>query len=87
MPWFPKGQSTPITNMVCQLNELLGGTYFTVSITTEGGIFLYSLNLTNFGVAKRKYGYMVFDGALPYGEMFSYLQGLLLGYRAAKNKR
>lgn len=86
MAWFPKEQSNAITNMVCQLNDLLGGTYFTAIITADG-VNLYSLNLTNYGISKRKYGYLATDLPLPYGEMFAYLNGILLGIRAAKSKK
>lgn len=87
MPWYPKEQSNPITNLVSELNGCLGGIYFTASIVPQAGECLYTLNLTNFAVRKKKYGYMAIDGAITYEAMLNYLQGILLGYRAAKMKK
>ena len=86
MAWFPKEQSNPITNMVCQLNDLLGGVYFTVSLHANG-VCRYSLNLTNYGVNQKKFGYIATDEPIQFGEMFAYLNGLLLGIKAAKRKK
>lgn len=87
MAWFPKEQSNPITNLVCELNGCLGGTYFTVSIIPQAGVCLYTLNLTNYGVSQKKYSYMLIDGAITHEAMLKYLQGILAGYRAAKTKK
>lgn len=83
MSWYPKEQSNPITNMVCELNGYLGGYYFTTMIESGNGVCLYRLNLTNFGASKKKYGFLVPDGALTYEAMYNYLCGLLSGYKAA----
>ncbi len=87
MVWYPKQQSNPITNLVSELNGLLGGIYFTAMIVPQAGVCLYKLNLTNFGLSQNKYGYMVIDEAITYEAMLNYLQGILLGYRAAKTKK
>lgn len=87
MAWFPKEQSNPISNLVGELNGYLGGLYFTVAITPQAGVCLYTLNLTNFGLAQRKYGYMAIDEPIAYEAMLNYLQGIILGYRAAKMKK
>ena len=87
MAWFPKKQSNPITNLVGELNGCLGGIYFTTSIVPQAGVCLYTLNLTNLGLAQHKYGYIAIDGAITYEAMLNYLQGVLVGYRAAKMKK
>ena len=87
MAWYPKKQSNPITNMVGELNGYLGGIYFTASIIPQAGVCLYTLNLTNFGLSQRKYGYIATDEAITYEAMHNYLQGILVGYRAAKTKK
>lgn len=87
MAWFPKEQSNPITNLVSELNRYLGGIYFTTSIIPQAGVCLYTLNLTNFAISQKKYGYMAIDGAITYEAMLNYLQGILVGYRAAKMKK
>lgn len=87
MAWFPKEQSNPISNLVGELNGCLGGICFTASIVPQAGVCLYTLNLTNFGLAQRKYGYIAIDEAITYEAMLNYLQGILVGYRAAKMKK
>lgn len=85
MPWYPKEQSNPITNLVSEINGCLGGVYFTSIMFSHAGVYLYSLNLTNFGVSQKKYGYMATDEPITYEAMLNYLTGILMGYRAAKS--
>ena len=84
--WFPKEQSNPITNMVCELNNYLGGKYFTVMLESGSSGCLYSLCLTNYGASRKKYRYLATQSPMYYEVMFNYLQGILLGYRAAHTK-
>lgn len=84
MTYFPKKQSTIITNMVAELNHILQGNYFIVSFQESK----YSLNLTQFGINSKKYLYMVTheDYGLSYKQMISYMQGILVGLRAGLEK-
>ena len=84
MTYFPKEQSNPITNMVAELNHLLKGQYFTVVITESVNEVKYNLNLTQFGLKSKKYLYIAtHDGfGLNYKQMVSYMQGILVGFRA-----
>lgn len=87
MVWFPKEQSNPITNLVSEINRCLGGVYFTALIKPQGGVYLYTLSLTNFGLSQHKYGYMAINEPITYEAMLNYLQGFLLGYRACLTKK
>lgn len=81
--YFPKEQSNPISNMVAELNDKLGGSYFTVSFDGK----LYTLNPTKLSVSLRKFNYVSIDGGLTYSDMFQYLSGILIGLRLAYDKK
>lgn len=80
--YFPKEQSNPISNMVAELNSQLGGQYFTVSFDGK----YYTLNPTNLAVSSKKFSYISIDGGLKYSDIFQYLNGILIGFRAALEK-
>lgn len=69
--------------MVAELNSQLGGLYFTVAIDGR----TYTLNPTNLAVTTNKFNYISIDGGITYSDMFHYLNGILIGIRAAKAKR
>jgi hypothetical protein len=74
---FPKKQSTPLTNMLAELNKQLGGTYFTIGTNGKG----YTLNPTNLEVSERKYNYVSIDGYITFSDMYNYLSGILIGLK------
>lgn len=77
--YFPKEQSNPITNMVAQLNSILGGQYF--SILFDGRH--YQLNPTKLALKEKKYQY-VSARKLTYSDMFHYLSGIFIGLKVAE---
>lgn len=87
MAWYPKEQSNFITNLVSELNGCLGGIYFTAMMEAIGHVNKYSLNLTNYGLLQRKYGYLATEEMMTHDTMANYLRGILLGFRAAKMKK
>ena len=82
MPGYPQTQSHPITNMVAELNAILGAQHFIALY--EAHIRQYELALTEFGKSSKKYSYLATEGTIPFSEMFQYLNGILMGYRLAK---
>ena len=79
---YPQTQSNPITNMCAELNAIIGGQHFRVLY--DAHIRQYELALTDLGQASKKYHYFATIETLPFSEMFEYLNGILLGYRLAK---
>ena len=86
--YFPKEQSNLITNMVAELNNLLGGTYFFVTRQTGGKETKYSLNLTTTAKNKKDYLCMVTPENFGYNykQMICYLSGILAGIRVVLKK-
>lgn len=87
--YFPKEKSNPITNMVAELNQMLHGQYFTVSMTEFAGEMKYNLNLTQFGLDSKKYLYLTTHVGMGYSykQMECYMQGILAGLRAGLEKK
>ena len=81
--YFPKEQSNPISNMVAELNDKLGGSYFTVSFNGK----LYTLNPTKLLVSLKKFNYVSINGGMTYSDIFQYLSGILIGLRLADDKK
>ena len=81
--YFPKEQSNPISNMVAELNDKLGGSYFTVSFNGK----LYTLNPTKLLVSLKKFNYVSINGGMTYSDIFQYLSGILVGLRLADDKK
>lgn len=81
--YFPKEQSNPISNMVAELNDKLGGPYFTVSFNGK----LYTLNPTKLLVSLKKFNYVSINGGMTYSDIFQYLNGILIGLRLADDKK
>ena len=79
---YPQTQSSPITNMCAELNAIIGEQHFRVQYHAH--IRQYELALTELGKASKKYSFMATEETMPYSEMFEYLNGILLGYRLAK---
>ena len=82
MALFKQKQRNAITNLVAELNANLGEQNFIVLY--EAYIRQYELALTDYGKASKKYSFLATDGTLPFSEMFQYLNGILMGYRLAK---
>lgn len=80
---YPQTQSTPLTNMVAEINAAIGVTYFKIDYNAPERTYI--LNITDAGKHLKKYNYLA-HGQLLYTEMFSYLNGILGGIRLAKDK-
>jgi len=81
MGYYPQTQSNPITNMCAELNAIIGEQHFRVLY--DAHIRQYKLSLTDLGKASKKYSYLE-TISMPFSEMFEYLNGILLGFRLAK---
>ena len=79
---YPQTQSNPITNMCAELNAIIGEQHFCVLYDSH--IRQYELAMTDLGRASKKYHYLATVETMPFSEMFEYLNGILLGYRLAK---
>lgn len=79
---YPQTQSNPITNMCAELNAIIGEQHFCVLY--DAHIRQYELALTELGQASKKYHYLATIETMQFSEMFEYLNGILLGYRLAK---
>lgn len=82
MPKYPQTQSSPISNLVAELNAFIGEPHF--KMLYEAHIRQYELVLTDIGKASKKYSYLATEGTLPFSEMFQYLNGILMGCRLTK---
>ena len=82
MGLFQQQQRNAITNLVAELNAILGEQHF--KVLYEAHIRQYELALTDLGKSSKKYTYLATDGTLPHSEMFQYLNGVLMGIRLAK---
>ena len=79
---YPQTQSNPITNMCAELNAIIGEQHFCVLY--DAHIRQYELALTELGQTSKKYHYLATVETMQFSEMFEYLNGILLGYRLAK---
>jgi hypothetical protein len=79
---YPQTQSNPITNMCAELNAIIGEQHFCVLYDSH--IRQYELAMTDLGRASKKFNYLATVETMPFSEMFEYLNGILLGYRLAK---
>jgi hypothetical protein len=79
---YPQTQSNPITNMCAELNAIIGEQHFCVLY--DAHIRQYELALTELGQTSKKYHYLATIETMQFSEMFEYLNGILLGYRLAK---
>lgn len=82
MSKFAQTQSTPISNMVAELNAVLGAQHFRPIYYNHNR--MYELQLTEIGKASKKFSYLATEGCITFAEMFHYLNGILMGYRVAK---
>lgn len=82
MGTYPQTQSNPITNMCAELNAIIGEQHF--HVLYDSFARRYKLALTELGKASKKYKFLEVEEALIFSEMFEYLDGILLGYRLAK---
>lgn len=82
MGLYPQTKSSPISNMVAELNAILGAMYFKAVYNNSDR--LYDLQLTELGKTSKKFSYLATEGQITFAEMFHYLNGILMGYRVAK---
>lgn len=78
---YPQTQSSPVTSMCAELNAIIGEQHFRVLYNAHAR--QYDLVLTELGKISKKYSFLETTG-LQFSEMFEYLNGVLLGYRLAK---
>lgn len=79
---YPQTQSNPITNMCAELNAIIGEQHFRVLY--DAHVRQYELAMTDLGQASKKFNYLATVETMQFSEMFEYLNGILLGYRLAK---
>lgn len=82
MAKFLQTKSNPISNMVAELNAILGECHFQSVYYSHSR--MYELKLTELGNISKRYKYLATEGMLSFSDMFQYLNGILLGYRMAK---
>lgn len=68
--------------MVAELNAILGFPYF--QAVYYDATRMYELVITEAGKKSKKYSYLATEGPIAFAEMFHYLNGILMGYRIAK---
>lgn len=82
-------QSWPIQNLVAALNSQLGGQYFTATYLPPDETHAhgwYQLNPTELCLKDKKYLHIHIDGGFVFSDMYQYLNGILIGFEAAKEK-
>lgn len=68
--------------MVAELNAILGYPYFQSKYYNDTR--LYELLPTEYCKQSKKFIYLATEGPITFAEMFHYLNGILMGYRIAK---
>lgn len=89
--YYSKRQSPDITAMVAQLNQELGGQYFTVTYTPGPGMSnksqgVYQLIPTERCLKEKRYLSLHNSIGVHYNLMYNYLNGLLLGFEVCREK-
>lgn len=80
--WFPKKQSSPLMNLLAEINSQLGGTYFTIGTNGKG----YTLNPTSLTTSTNVFNYVSIDGYISFSDMYHYLSGILIGLKLKQNE-
>lgn len=70
--WFPKKKSNILENMLCQLNDALGGAYFSLAIEGNGYVLM---------PIGDRYTELAVLSPIPFAQMKMYLAGLTRGMR------
>lgn len=79
---FPQTQSNPLTNMVAELNAIIGKPHFKMMYYSYGR--KYELAMTELGNSSKRFSFLASSEPMTFTDMFNYLNGILNGYRLAK---